>query len=143
MKNNKKQEKNTRTYIGGQAVMEGIMMRGKTAMATAVRDPDGEIQIESERLPAAKKSSKIARIPFIRGVVNFITSLIDGNRVLMRSADVALSEDEEEKTKAEKWLKEEKKVNFNGFFSFFRTGNRREPPPRYDKCASNLAKLKK
>ena len=121
MKNNKKQEKNTRTYIGGQAVMEGIMMRGKTAMATAVRDPDGEIQIESERLPAAKKSSKIARIPFIRGVVNFITSLIDGNRVLMRSADVALSEDEEEKTKAEKWLKEEKKVNFNGFFSFLST----------------------
>ena len=85
------QEKATRTYIGGQAVMEGIMMRGKTAMATAVRDPEGEIQIESERLPQSEKRSKILRLPLIRGVVNFITSLIDGNRVLMRSADVALS----------------------------------------------------
>jgi len=57
----------------------------------------------------------------VRGVVNFIHSLIDGNRVLMRSADVALSEEEEEQTKAEKWLKEEKKINFNSFFNALAT----------------------
>ncbi len=121
-KKQKKQDKKcNRTYIGGQAVMEGVMMRGKTAMATAVRDPDGEIQIESERLPSMEKRSKFLRLPLVRGVVNFIHSLIDGNRVLMRSADVALSEEEEEQTKAEKWLKEEKKVNFNSFFNALAT----------------------
>ena len=109
---NKNRNKNcTRTYIGGQAVMEGIMMRGKTAMATAVRDPDGEIQIESEYLPSNETQNKFFRLPLVRGVVNFIHSLVDGNKVLMRSADVALSEEEEEETKAEKWLREEKKVN--------------------------------
>ncbi len=117
------QTKCNRTYIGGQAVMEGIMMRGKTAMATAVRDPEGEIQIESERLPSQEKRSKFLRLPLVRGVVNFITSLIDGNRVLMRSADVAISEEEEAKelTKAEKWLKEEKKVNLMSFFNMLAT----------------------
>ena len=85
--------------------MEGVMMRGKLAMATAVRDPEGVIQIESERLTPPEKRSKATQIPFIRGVVNFVTSLIDGNRILMRSAEVAETDDEEE-TKAEKWLKE-------------------------------------
>lgn len=91
-----KQQQSGRTYIGGQAVMEGVMMRGKRAMATAVRDPEGEIQIESERLKNADKPHSIAKWPIIRGCVNFIHSLIDGNRVLLRSADVAMPEDEEE-----------------------------------------------
>ncbi len=105
------------TYIGGQAVMEGIMMRGKRAMATAVRDPDGVVQIESERLTPPEERSKWTRVPFIRGVLNFVTSLIDGNRVLMRSADVAMSGDEEEQTKAEKWLEEKHKVDLGGIFN--------------------------
>jgi len=96
--------------------MEGIMMRGKSAMATAVRDPEGKIQIESERLTPPDKRKKITRLPFIRGVVNFITSLIDGNRVLMRSADVAM-EDEEEQTKASKWLEEKHHITFDSIFS--------------------------
>ena len=78
--------------IGGQAVMEGVMMRGRTAMATAVRDPEGDIQIESERLTPPEKRSKFSRLPFVRGVLNFVSSLTDGNRVLMRSAEV-LEED--------------------------------------------------
>ena len=112
----------TYTYIGGQAVMEGVMMRGKRSMATAVRDPEGEIQIESERLTPPEKRSKFTRAPFIRGVINFVTSLIDGNRVLMRSADVAFVDEEEEKktqTKAEKWLEENKKIDFNSILSGF------------------------
>lgn len=111
----KQKKSKTCTYIGGQAVMEGVMMRGKLAMATAVRDPDGSIQIESERLKPPEKRNKFLKLPFVRGVVNFITSLIDGNRVLMRSADVAMTEEEtEQPTKAEKWLEEEGKVDLSG-----------------------------
>ncbi len=113
----KKEKTENRTYIGGQAVMEGIMMRGKRSMATAVRDPQGEIQMETERLTPPEKRSKFSRLPFVRGVVNFISSLIDGNRVLMRSADVAM-EETETPTKAEKWLEEEHKVDLSGVFSF-------------------------
>lgn len=96
--------------------MEGIMMRGKLSMATAVRDPQGNIQIESERLTPPEKRSKFLKLPFVRGVVNFITSLIDGNRVLMRSADVAFPDDEEP-TKAEKLLNEKHKIDVNGIVS--------------------------
>ena len=109
-----KNETPKRTSIGGQAVMEGIMMRGRCSMATAVRDPDGDIQIESERLTPPEQRSKFSRLPFVRGVINFISSLKDGNRVLMRSADVAMpEEDDKEQTKAEKWLQEKKKINFS------------------------------
>ena len=114
MKDNKK--KKTCTYIGGQAVMEGIMMRGKSSMATAVRDPEGVIQIESERLIPPEEKKKITRMPFVRGVVNFVSSIVDGNRVLMRSADVAMPE-EEQPTKAEKWLNEKHKISLDSIFS--------------------------
>ena len=112
----KKKTTKTCTYIGGQAVMEGIMMRGKLSMATAVRDPEGHIQIESERLTPPEKRNKFLRLPFVRGVVNFVTSLIDGNRVLMRSADVAFPDDEEP-TKAEKILNEKHKIDIGGIIS--------------------------
>ena len=112
----KKAEKAKCTYIGGQAVMEGIMMRGKYAMATAVRDPEGEIQIESERITPPEKRSKFSRLPFVRGVFNFVSSLVDGNRILMRSADVAIEEDDNP-TKAEKWLEEKHHIDLSGFFS--------------------------
>ena len=88
-------KQNNKTYIGGQAVMEGIMMRGRRSMATAVRDPQGDIQIESERLTPPEKRNKLLKLPFIRGIVNFVNSLVDGNRILMRSADV-LEEDPED-----------------------------------------------
>ncbi len=117
-----KENKKTCTYIGGQAVMEGVMMRGKRAMATAVRDPDGSIQLEAERLPAPKKGNKIGKIPFLRGIVNFVTSLIDGNRVLMRSAEVAYPDDEEEEqSKAEKWLEEKHTMSMSGIVNFVAT----------------------
>ena len=118
MKQNKQNK--TCTYIGGQAVMEGIMMRGKTSMATAVRDPEGVLQIESERLPSPEKRSKFFKLPFIRGVVSFISSLIDGNRVLMRSADVCMEEDENP-TKAEKWLEETHKIHVGGVMNVLTT----------------------
>ena len=82
-----KQNNKKPTYIGGQAVMEGVMMRGKSSMATAVRDFQGEVQIETERLTPPEKRSKFSRLPFVRGVLNFISSLVDGNRILLRSAE--------------------------------------------------------
>ena len=116
----KKKKQSNRTYIGGQAVMEGIMMRGRASMATAVRDPEGVIQIESERLTPPEKRCKATKLPFVRGVINFITSLIDGNRVLMRSADVAFPEDDQP-SKAEKWLEEKHKISLSGIVNFITT----------------------
>lgn len=92
------------------------MMRGRASMATAVRDPQGQIQIESEYITPPDKQSKFARLPFIRGVVNFVRSLIDGNRTLMRSADV-LTTDDEELSKAEKWLQEKHKIDIGSILN--------------------------
>ncbi len=99
--------------------MEGVMLKGKTAYATAVRDPDGNIQIESKRITPPEKQCAFLRFPIVRGVVNFIQALVLGNKVLMRSADVAIEEDDQP-SKAEKWL-EEKKVDTNGVINFFTT----------------------
>lgn len=110
-------KKTNRTYIGGQAVLEGVMMRGKTSMVTAVRDPRGKIQVESERLAPPEKRNKFLRLPLVRGVVAFISSLIVGNKVLLRSAAVAEEEDETP-SKAEKWLAEKHKIDLSGIFNF-------------------------
>lgn len=98
----KKTEK--KTSIGGQAVLEGVMMRGAKSMATAVRDADGIIRLETNRV----KPLKAGKIPIIRGVCSFVQSLFGGTAVLMRSADVY---GEGEPSKFEKWLAEKLKVN--------------------------------
>lgn len=92
--------------------MEGLMLKGKTAYATAVRDPDGNMQIESKRITPPEKRSKLSRFPIIRGVINFVESLVLGFKVLMRSADVA-AEEEETPSKVEKWLEEKHKVSMS------------------------------
>ena len=101
-----KKEKLNKVSIGGQAVLEGVMMRGKTAMATAVRDSDGIIRIETKRIKQRK--SFFYKLPIIRGVVSFIQSLFGGTAVLMRSADVF---GEGEPSKFEKWMADKLKVN--------------------------------
>ena len=111
--------KQKRASIGGQAVMEGVMMRGRSSMATAVRDENGVIQMETERFDPPEKRSKFSRLPFVRGVVNFVTSLVDGNRVLMRSADVAMPDDEQAPSKAKKWLRDKYKIDLGSVFSGF------------------------
>ena len=116
MKKDREKKKKTCTYIGGQAVMEGVMMRGRRAMATAVRDPDGNVQIEAVRIRPPEERSRFSRLPFVRGVVNFVESLVIGNRVLMRSAEVAEG-DPEQPSKAEKWLAEKHKVNVNSIWN--------------------------
>ena len=102
-----------KTSIGGQAVMEGIMMRGPHKIATAVRKPDGEIIIDEQ--PIGKvRSGKFVKLPIIRGCVNFFDSMIIGIKALMFSAKFFdVDEDgqpiEEEPSKFEKWL--EKKLD--------------------------------
>lgn len=103
-----KRKKCNRTSIGGQAVMEGVMMRGATSMATAVRDNDGVIRTETVRTKPLKERSIFFRVPIIRGMINFFISLVSGTRILMRSAEV-LGDDEP--TKFEKWLSKTFKVD--------------------------------
>ena len=105
-----KKEKKNCTYIGGQAVMEGVMMMGKTSMATAVRDPDGEIQIEAKRLKRGKHYLRAMKVPFLRGTINLITSLVRGTKTLMRSAAV-YGDDSEEAGGITKWFAEKLKLN--------------------------------
>lgn len=99
------------TYIGGQAVLEGVMMMGKTCMATAVRDPDGEVQIEAKRLNRSNAAKTASKIPFVRGVVNLFSSLVRGTKTLMRSAAVYGDDDEDEPGKVQKWFAEKFKVS--------------------------------
>lgn len=108
----KKEKEVKRTQIGGQAVLEGVMMRGRTAMATAVRDAEGKIRIESKRLTPPEKKAKFLRLPIIRGVVSFIDSMVGGTKTLMRSAEVY--GEEEEPSRFEKWLAEKLHLDLMG-----------------------------
>lgn len=72
--------------IGGQAVIEGVMMKNQDLYAVAVRKPDGKIEIDTEEYHGILHGSKIKKIPFIRGVFNFVDSLILGMRTLTYSA---------------------------------------------------------
>ena len=105
---NKTEKLNNRVSIGGQAVIEGVMMRGKSSMATAVRDEKGRILVEAKHIKTSKQKSRVFRIPVVRGVCSFIQSLFGGMGVLMRSAEVF---GEGEPSKFEKWLSEKLKVN--------------------------------
>ena len=79
---------------GGQAVIEGVMMRGANSMAVAVRDPEGQIVIHEQPLSATLYRGRIARTPFLRGLIGLWDALGLGIRALMWSADVALGEEE-------------------------------------------------
>ena len=77
-------------FYGGQALIEGVMMRGRTTVAMSVRPPSGEIQTMSEPLPAALSADrKLIKIPFLRGVFLLYETLVIGTRMLMRSAAIA------------------------------------------------------
>jgi uncharacterized protein YqhQ len=80
---------------GGQAVIEGVLMRGAHKAAIAVRNPKGEIVIHEEPISAAIYRGRIARTPFLRGLVGLWDALGLGTRALMWSADVAVSEEDE------------------------------------------------
>lgn len=95
-----------KTSVGGQALIEGIMMRGPVGNAMAVRLPDGSIDVEVDHdIPLVKKH-KFLGIPLIRGVVAYIDSMISGYKYLMKSADKSMTEEEKEEdmSKVDRWL---------------------------------------
>ena len=88
-----------KTSIGGQALMEGIMMRGPKKTAMAVRNPEGEIVLEIKQNDT--KAPLITKIPVVRGVFNFAASMITGYKCLMRSAEISGLEEAEEEMRRE------------------------------------------
>lgn len=105
----KKSKAVRRTNIGGQAVLEGVMMKGEHSIATAVRTPSGDITVESKYIKSPKERNWFLRLPFVRGVVNLFTQLFQGTGIMMRSAEVY--GDYAEPSKFEKWMADKFKIN--------------------------------
>lgn len=99
-----------RVSIGGQAVIEGIMMKNNDKYAIAVRKPDKEIEVKIEKYKPAGEKCKLFKIPIIRGVFNFVESLVIGVKTLMYSAEFYDEEEDVEKKKEE---------SSDGLFMFF------------------------
>ncbi|MFL0250505.1 DUF1385 domain-containing protein [Clostridium neuense] len=94
-----------KTSVGGQAVIEGVMMRGTKGIATAVRTSDGDINVKFEAVVPYSKKNKFFSIPIIRGFVSLIESLVIGIKTLNYSASLFEGEEEEEEpSKFEKWI---------------------------------------
>lgn len=95
-----------KTSIGGQAVIEGVMMRGKNIYAMAVRNPEGGITLEKEDWGGLAKKNSLFRLPIFRGMAAFVDSLVTGTKIMMRSAEIAGEsfEDEGEPSKIEQWI---------------------------------------
>ena len=91
--------------IGGQAVMEGIMMRNGSEYSVAVRKENGEIEVKKETYKGVGSKCKLFRIPFIRGIFSFVDSLVLGMKSLNYSASLFMEDGEEEEPgRFEKWL---------------------------------------
>src|SRR4051812_7533788 len=104
-------ESGEETLVGGQAVLEGVMMRSPHAWGIAVRKPNGEIVTHSEGLDRLSEKHKWMGYPFIRGVATLGQAMSLGYRALQFSANVALEEEQKDQPK------EEKKVEFSGWLA--------------------------
>ena len=93
-----------RTSIGGQALIEGILMRGPEKQAIVVRDQEGNLVEKVEELRLIKDRHPILGWPLIRGTVNFLSSMVNGVKALMYSADFYPEEETTEPSKFEQWL---------------------------------------
>ncbi len=94
--------------VGGQALMEGIMMRGPEGTAMSLRLPDGSIETTMKDFVSVRKKYKFFNIPVLRGIVSFVESMIFGYKLLMESAEkTSLDfEDEQNESKLDKWITE-------------------------------------
>ncbi len=100
-----KQEKATfRTSIGGQALIEGIYMRGPDKQSIVVRDKDGSLVVKTEELKLTREHYPILGIPFVRGAFAFIGTMVEGVKALMYSADFYPEEEETQPSKLDLWL---------------------------------------
>ena len=95
----KRRRKSVFSGIGGQAVLEGVMMRNRQEYAVAVRKPDGEISVDIKQLNYDPKALK-RRIPFVRGIFSFVESLTLGMDILSFSASFVEEEEEDRARKA-------------------------------------------
>lgn len=95
-----------KSKIGGQALIEGVYMRGITTAAMACRLPDGTIDVEQWTVKNGKNAPWYKKAPFIRGCFNFVSSMAEGIRCTMKSAEKQITEDDEEEelSKFEQWL---------------------------------------
>ncbi|MGN0467189.1 MAG: DUF1385 domain-containing protein [Acutalibacteraceae bacterium] len=119
MAKSKEKDKNEvmhKTSVGGQALIEGIMMQGPKGAAMSVRLPDGSIETEEKQVKHIRDKVKFLGWPIIRGVVNFIESMIFGYKCLMESAEKSgfedVSMDEKEMSKLDKWLNDHMNEKF-------------------------------
>lgn len=101
-------KKNDYVAVGGQALMEGIMMRGPKGTTMSLRLPDGSIETSMKDFVSVRKKYKILNTPIIRGVVSFVESMIFGYKLLMESAEkTSMDMDEaENESKLDKWISE-------------------------------------
>lgn len=103
-------EKKIKQSVGGQALIEGVMMNGPEGVAMALRMPDGRIETQLKHQNMLKDKYKFARIPFIRGPINFVEQLVYGYKCLMESAEKTTVIDDDENTedmsKIDRWLTE-------------------------------------
>ncbi len=113
-----------KTNIGGQAVIEGVMMRGRRLYAMAVRTTDGSITLEKKDVSAAVNKYPVFKLPIFRGMAAFFDSLVMGTKIIMRSAELAGMdiEEDEEPTRFEKFLMDkfgDKLTEYMIYFSVF------------------------
>ncbi len=120
----KKQKKPCKySSVGGQALIEGVMMRGPSGTAMSVRLPSGEIETEYKETKPWREKCKFFSIPLIRGIVGFVESLVTGYGYLMESAEKStqgLEEDTEDLSKLDRWINDhfgEKMMNIIGIIS--------------------------
>lgn len=101
-----------RTNIGGQAILEGVMMRGKKMYAVAIRKPDKEIVVDKKNVKSYKDRPAILRLPIIRGAVALVDSLVIGMKTITYSAEF-LDIEEEEPSKLDKYIEKKFGDKFN------------------------------
>lgn len=100
-------KKKTSKYVavGGQALMEGIMMKGPEGTAVSLRLPDGSIETQMKDFVSIRKKIKLFNLPILRGVVSFIESMIFGYKLIMESAEkTSIDFEEESESKLDKWI---------------------------------------
>lgn len=109
-----------KSKIGGQAVLEGVMMKAPNKIAIAVRRSNGEIEIESKEISSIKDKYSILKLPVLRGVVTFGETMVLGIKSLMASAQLYGEEEEEYKpSKVESWISQKTGINIDDVMVFF------------------------
>ncbi|GFI61934.1 hypothetical protein IMSAG049_01105 [Clostridiales bacterium] len=109
----------SKTYYGGQAIIEGVMMKGKNFYASAVRTPDGGITVDKKDNETILGKYKLFQYPVFRGISAFLDSLIIGTKILMQSAVLAGEEDETEPSEFEKKIMAKYGDKLNDYLMYF------------------------